>query len=133
TVSDRALERLVARPQSWYLDLNMLANYVTGEGARAYHHTAPISMIFSLHAALGVVLDEGLEQVWARHAECGAMLHEGLESLGLELFADKDHRLPQLTTVLVPPERLSDGATEADVRTRLVERYGIEIGGGLGD
>ena len=96
TVSDRAREHLLERPQSWYLDLNMLAQYVTGEGARAYHHTAPIAMIYSLHAGLGVVLDEGLEVVWRRHAECGARLHEGLEALGFELFADKDHRLPEL-------------------------------------
>jgi alanine-glyoxylate transaminase/serine-glyoxylate transaminase/serine-pyruvate transaminase len=133
TVSDRARERLLARPQSWYLDLNMLADYVTGEGARAYHHTAPIAMIFSLHAGLGAVLDEGLDSVWARHAECGAILQDGLEALGLELFADKDHRLPELTTVLVPPERLPTGVDEADVRRQLVTRYGIEIGGGLGE
>ncbi len=59
TASERAVERLVERPQSWYLDLNMIAKYVSGDGARAYHHTAPISMIFGLHAALGAVLDEG--------------------------------------------------------------------------
>jgi alanine-glyoxylate transaminase/serine-glyoxylate transaminase/serine-pyruvate transaminase len=133
TVSDRAREHLLERPQSWYLDLNMLAQYVTGEGARAYHHTAPIAMIYSLHAGLGVVLDEGLEAVWRRHAECGARLHEGLEALGFELFADKDHRLPELTTVLVPAERLPEGMDEAAVRRELVTSYGIEIGGGLGE
>src|SRR6202044_2224276 len=42
TVSERALERLVARPSSWYLDLNLLARYVNdpSTGARVYHHTA---------------------------------------------------------------------------------------------
>jgi alanine-glyoxylate transaminase/serine-glyoxylate transaminase/serine-pyruvate transaminase len=133
TVSDRALERLLARPPSWYLDLNMLAQYVTGEGARAYHHTAPIAMIFSLHAGLGALLDEGLDAAWARHAECGAVLQDGLEALGLELFADKDHRLPELTTVVIPDGRLPEGVTESDIRRTLVARYGIEIGGGLGE
>jgi alanine-glyoxylate transaminase/serine-glyoxylate transaminase/serine-pyruvate transaminase len=133
TFGPRALERLPERPLSWYLDLNMIARYVTGEGARAYHHTAPISMIFALHAGLGAVLDEGLEQAWARHADAGAALHAGLEARGFELFADKDHRLPQLTTVWVPAERLPKGSTEADVRRQLLDRYGIEIGGGLGE
>ena len=59
-------------------------------------------MIMSLHAALGAVLDEGLEAAWARHAECGAALQDGLEKMGLELWAPEGHRLPQLTTVLRP-------------------------------
>ncbi len=128
TVSDRARERLVPRSQSWYLDLSLISAYVDGEGGRSYHHTAPISMIFGLHAGLGVVLDEGLERAWARHAACGARLQEGLVELGFELFAAEGHRLPELTTVHVPP-----GIDEADIRARLLAEYGIEIGGGLGD
>lgn len=131
TVSARAIDRIVETPQSWYLDLNMIKKYVTGEGARAYHHTAPISMIYALHAGLGVLLDEGLEQSWARHAECGALLQEGLQNLGFELFAQPGHRLPELTTVVVPTD-LPAGLDEAAVRRRLLERYGIEVGGGLG-
>lgn len=129
TVSDRARGRLLERPASWYLDLNMIAKYVGGEGARAYHHTAPISMVFALHAALGAVLDEGLEQSWARHAAVGEQLHVGLADLGLELFATEGHRLPELTTVWVP-EALQ--AEEAALRKQLLTHYGIEIGGGLG-
>ncbi|MGH9260900.1 MAG: alanine--glyoxylate aminotransferase family protein, partial [Acidimicrobiales bacterium] len=97
-------------------------------GPRVYHHTAPVSMIMSLHAGLGAILDEGLDAAIARHAECGQLLHEGLVDLGLELFAADGHRLPELTTVLVP-----DGGDDAKVRSTLLERYGIEIGGGLGD
>jgi alanine-glyoxylate transaminase / serine-glyoxylate transaminase / serine-pyruvate transaminase len=133
TVSPRALDRLVKRPQSWYLDLNMIANYVTGGAARAYHHTAPISMIQAIHAGLGAVLDEGLENAWARHATCGERLQEGLVAMGFELFAAEGHRLPELTSVLVPDERLPDGMTEAQVRSLLLDRFGIEVGGGLGE
>jgi alanine-glyoxylate transaminase/serine-glyoxylate transaminase/serine-pyruvate transaminase len=129
TVSERAQERLVAKPQSWYLDLNMIAKYVTGTGARAYHHTAPISMVFAIHAALGTVLEEGLEKAFARHAACGEELHQGLADLGLELFAAPGYRLPELTTVWVPEAIRSE---EASLRRELLERHGIEIGGGLG-
>jgi len=133
TVGPRAIDRLVERPQSWYLDLNMIARYVSGEGARAYHHTAPIAMVFALHAGLGALLDEGLEAAYARHAACGEALQAGLEARGFELFAEKGHRLPQLTSVWVPDGRLPAGASEADVRRALLDRYGIEIGGGLGE
>jgi alanine-glyoxylate transaminase/serine-glyoxylate transaminase/serine-pyruvate transaminase len=108
--------------------VSMIAEYVESKAARSYHHTAPISMIYGLHAGLGVLLDEGLEASWARHAECGARLQAGLEARGWQLFAEKDHRLPELTTVWVP-----DGVDEALVRRRLLSEYGIEIGGGLGE
>jgi alanine-glyoxylate transaminase/serine-glyoxylate transaminase/serine-pyruvate transaminase len=132
TASARAVERLVPRPQSWYLDLNMIAKYVSGSGARAYHHTAPISMIFGLHAALGAVLDEGLEATWERHRACGEALQAGLQQLGFELFAEEGHRLPELTTAWVPLDRLPEGMDEAAARRALLERFGIEVGGGLG-
>jgi alanine-glyoxylate transaminase/serine-glyoxylate transaminase/serine-pyruvate transaminase len=133
TVSLRARERMVARPLSWYLDLNLLSRYVQegSEGTRVYHHTAPVTMIAALHAGLGAVLDEGIEAARIRHAECGRHLQDGLEALGLTLFADAAHRLPQLTTVEVP-DSLPSGMSEADCRRLLLTRYGIEIGAGAG-
>jgi alanine-glyoxylate transaminase/serine-glyoxylate transaminase/serine-pyruvate transaminase len=129
TVSDRARDRFVERSQSWYLDLRMIGSYVGTAGAkRTYHHTAPISMIYALHGGLTALLDEGLDAVHARHAECGRLLQDGLVELGFQLFATEGHRLPELTTVVVP-----DGVDEAAVRATLLERYDIEIGGGLGD
>ena len=133
TVSDRALSHLRETPQSWYLDLNMIAKYVTGTGARAYHHTAPISSLYGLHAGLGVLLDEGLEHSFARHQEAGDVLQAGLVERGFRLFAAEGNRLPQLTSVWVPEERLPAGMTEADVRRALLVDVGIEIGGGLGE
>ena len=131
TISERAFGRRVTRPQSWYLDLGLLGGYV-GEagvsgGARTYHHTAPVAMVASLHAALGRILDEGLPAVWARHEEAGRLLQDGLEKMGLELFAQKGSRLPELTTVRVP-----DGVDPAAVRRYLLDRFDIEIGAGAG-
>jgi alanine-glyoxylate transaminase/serine-glyoxylate transaminase/serine-pyruvate transaminase len=129
TVSPRALERLLERPSSWYLDLNLLARYVQdgSGGGRVYHHTAPVPMVAALHAGLGVLEEEGLVEVQQRHAECGKQLQAGLEALGLELLVEPGHRLPQLTTVKVPA-----GTDEAVVRRRLLSDYGIEIGAGAG-
>lgn len=132
TIGDRAFERRVETPQSWYLDLGLLGGYV-GEagvsgGGRTYHHTAPVAMVASLHDALGRILDEGLPNVWARHEEAGRTLQEGLEAIGLELFAQEGARLPELTTVKVP-----EGVDSAAVRKELLERYDIEIGAGAGE
>ncbi len=112
TMSDRAWGRRVERAQSWYLDLGMIADYAATPGTRKYHHTAPISMIFALHAGLGAVLDEGLEVGWGRHAECGARVQDGLDKLGFALLAEEGHRLPQLTSVRLP-EGVDDGFARA--------------------
>jgi len=126
TVGERALQRRVERPRSWYLDLGMISDYASSS-TRKYHHTAPVAMITSLHAALGRVLEEGLEACWSRHQRCGTLLQDGLQALGLDLWAPEGHRLPELTTVLIP-----EGVDDAKVRAQLLERYDIEIGAGVG-
>jgi len=129
TVSPRAWEKITAReslPNSWYLDLRLLEAY--WDERRAYHHTAPISMIYALHQALALVLEEGLEARWARHERNGRALQAGLEGMGLALHADADHRLPVLTTVRIP-----EGVEDMPIRGALLRNHGIEIGGGLGE
>jgi alanine-glyoxylate transaminase/serine-glyoxylate transaminase/serine-pyruvate transaminase len=126
TLSERARSALVDRPRSWYLDLGLIADYL-GSGRR-YHHTAPVAMVFALHAGLGVLLEEGLEASWRRHHECGTLLQEGLEKLGFTLFAEEGHRLPQLTAAWLP-----EGTDDRATRRALLERFGVEVGGGVGD
>ncbi len=127
--SDRALEKLKARKikvPNWYLDLGMIINYWEGN-TRAYHHTAPINMLYGLYAALGCVLGEGLEAVFARHKAMHEKLVGGLESLGLAMYVKPEARLPMLNAVALP-----QGVDEAKVRGRLLSDYRIEIGAGLG-
>jgi alanine-glyoxylate transaminase/serine-glyoxylate transaminase/serine-pyruvate transaminase len=130
TFGERAVERLRDRespPQSWYLDLGLIGAYVGGS-TRRYHHTAPIVMIYALHAGLGAILDEGLDAAWERHRRVGARLHEALPELNFRLASQQGHRLPQLTTAWLP-----EGADDAALRKGLLETYGIEVGGGLGE
>ncbi len=129
TFSPRVVERVRSRtapPQSWYLDVSLIASYVDGAN-RVYHHTAPVSMVCSLHAALGALLDEGLEAAWARHRAAGTRLQASLPALGFRLVVPEGHRLPELTTAWLP-----DGADDATLRKALLTTYGIEVGGGLG-
>jgi alanine-glyoxylate transaminase/serine-glyoxylate transaminase/serine-pyruvate transaminase len=46
--------------QSFYLDLATLAEYWSAR--RQYHHTAPILLLYALHEALRLVLEEGVPQ-----------------------------------------------------------------------
>lgn len=129
TFSERARARMARRQtpaQSWYLDLALIARYWGGE--RAYHHTAPIHMIYALHEALRLVLAEGLEERWRRHRTCSDALSAGLRAMGLSLPVPEGARLPPLTLVEVP-----EGVDELRVRQHLLAGYDVEIGGGLGD
>jgi len=125
TIGEAAWSRRVTTPQSWYLDLGMIGDYTTG---RKYHHTAPVAMVASLHGGLGALFEEGLHASFARHEACGQALQDGLEQRGLELWPPPESRLRQLTTVRVP-----EGVDSAALRRALLDRYSIEIGGGVGE
>ncbi len=126
--SPRAIEKMDGRTtkvRSWYLDVSMLKNYYTGGGGRAYHHTAPINMVYALRESLAIIMEEGLQQRFARHRAIHQLLREGLESLGLKYIPEQS--LCTLNCVEVPA-----GIDEAAVRGQLLSDYDIEIGGGLG-
>jgi alanine-glyoxylate transaminase / serine-glyoxylate transaminase / serine-pyruvate transaminase len=128
TFAPSAMKKILARKskvQSWYLDVTMLSQYWGQE--RVYHHTAPINMSYGLYEALSLVLEEGLEKCFARHALHHGALKAGLAAIGIGYSAQEGHQLPMLNAVKVP-----DGVDDAAVRRGLLERFGIEIGGGLG-
>jgi alanine-glyoxylate transaminase / serine-glyoxylate transaminase / serine-pyruvate transaminase len=129
TLNERALSVVRNRRtpcQSWYLDLSLIADYWT-EHNRAYHHTAPISMLYALREALRVIEEEGLPFRFARHRLNSRGLLAGLMAIGLNPLPSPDYRLPTLLCVTVPAS-IDEGA----IRSQLLERFGIEIGGGLG-
>ncbi|MBV1873565.1 MAG: alanine--glyoxylate aminotransferase family protein [Gammaproteobacteria bacterium] len=121
------VKRRTAPVQSWFLDLNLVMGY-WGEGAkRSYHHTAPVNSLYGLHETLRLLKVEGLEESWKRHQVHHEALRQGLEAIGIQFSVETSCCLPQLNAVSVP-----DGIDEAQVRTRLLENYGLEIGAGLG-
>ncbi|MGD0906409.1 MAG: aminotransferase class V-fold PLP-dependent enzyme [Candidatus Acidiferrales bacterium] len=113
--------------QSWYFDMTMVTNYWGKD--RTYHHTPPVSLIYALHEALRIVLEEGLEASWERHRQNQMALIAGLEAMGLALFVQNPaDRLATVTAVMVP-----SGIDSVKVRSRLLNEFNIEIAGGLGD
>ena len=104
-----------------------MVDYWFADGPRAYHHTAPINMIYALHEGLRIVDEEGLEARWARHARAHEALRAALSVLGFERFAPDGEQLHSLLAVRVP-----EAIDEAAVRGALLREDGIEISGGLG-
>jgi alanine-glyoxylate transaminase/serine-glyoxylate transaminase/serine-pyruvate transaminase len=129
TFNDRVVEYVKnrkSRVQSWFMDLNLLLGY-WGETTRTYHHTAPTNALYSLHEALVMLREEGLQAAWARHERNHKALRAGLEALGLKFLVEERSRLPQMNAVYVMP-----GLDEKEIRRRLLEEFNIEIGAGLG-
>ena len=128
TVSPKAMDVLRSRKtkvQSFYLDLLLLEKYWGEE--RVYHHTAPVSMFYALREGLKIVFEEGLQNRFRRHEALGNRLKMELEGFGFKLFAQEGYRLPMLTSVTLP-----DWVDDAKIRSKLLNEYNIEVGGGLG-
>ncbi|HEX4364969.1 MAG TPA: alanine--glyoxylate aminotransferase family protein [Solirubrobacteraceae bacterium] len=143
TANERALAKLAKRAtpgRSWYFDLSLVLGYwnppahpraapgASAAPARAYHHTAPINMIYALREALRIAVgDEWLPTAWERHRRAHHALRDALAVLGCERLAPDGEQLHSLLAV-TPPE----GVDEAAVRRDLLLEHGIEISGGLG-
>lgn len=129
TFSDRAFEKIRKRkqpPKSWYLDA--VLNWRYWDDPPAYHHTGSIQTMYALHEALNLLHSDGLEYRWYHTLETAGFLHQKLTELGFELLVAPEHRLPTLTTVLLPA-----GVEEAPLRSTLLNEYNIEVAGGLGE
>jgi alanine-glyoxylate transaminase/serine-glyoxylate transaminase/serine-pyruvate transaminase len=128
TFGERAVAKMRARRTpvpSFYFDFASIERYWSD--APAYHHTASSSMLYAIRAALGVILDEGLDARFGRLARNTAGLVSGLEALGLSLLVPPSHRMPMVTPVRVPA-----GVDDAATRRSLLTEDSIEIGAGLG-
>jgi len=138
TFSPRAMEKITKRKKpvaNWYLDATLLATYwcPAPNTPRKYHHTTPANLLYCLREALIMVAEEGLENVWNRHKHSAETLYAALKEIGLEPLVPESKedrnggRLHSLTSVKTP-----EGVEAKDVQKLLLDNYGIEVAGGLG-
>ena len=144
TLNERAEQRIVRRrhveeglkekdqPQgegpvirSNYFDLAMVMDYWSDKALN--HHTEATTMLYAAHECARILLEEGLQAAFARHARASQALGAGLKAMGLELFGDPRHKMPNVTGVRIP-----QGVDGEAVRRGLLEQFGIEIGTSFG-
>jgi len=87
--------------------------------------TPAVSIFFGLDVALGLILKEGLGNVFERHRRCGNAAREGAKSLGLQLFGDERYASNTVTAIKVP-----EGIDGKDLNKMLREEYATVVGGG---
>ena len=144
TLNDRAEKRIYRRrhveeglrernqPQgdgpiiaSNYFDLAMIMDYWSDKALN--HHTEATTMLYAARECARVVLQEGLPAAFERHARASRLLTDGLKAMGLELFGDQAHKMPNVTGVYIPK-----GVDGDAVRRRLLMEHNIEIGTSFG-
>ena len=113
-------------PQSWYLDLGLIGDYV-GAARRVPPHRTGRDDLLAARRARRACSTRASRTCGARHRAVGTQLQEALPELGFRLLAEDGHRLPQLTSRVAARRRRRRHAAQG-----LLDRYGIEVGGGLG-
>jgi (S)-ureidoglycine-glyoxylate aminotransferase len=111
--------------RSNYFDLAMIMDYWSDKALN--HHTEATTMLYAAHECARIVLEEGLEKAFARHARASKALVAGLSAMGLELYGDQAHKMPNVTGVYIP-----QGIDGEAVRRALLEQHNIEIGTSFG-
>ena len=84
-------------------------------------------MLYAARECARVVLKEGLQAGFDRHALASRAMVAGLEGLGLTIFGDKDHKMPNVTGVYIP-----DGIDGESARADMLHDFGLEIGTSFG-
>ena len=110
-ISDRALERIAARetPVPFSFDLDLLRALLGRPAGRPTTTRRRSSTSTRCTRRCAASLDEGLEDRFQRHADAGGYLQEQVRSRGLELLADPDYQLAQLTARPRPRGRRRQG------------------------
>ena len=111
--------------RSNYFDLAMIMDYWSDKALN--HHTEATSMLYAARECARILLQEGLDHAFRRHAIASQALGAGLAAMGLQLFGDLKHKMPNVTGVHIPA-----GVDADKVRRALLADFNIEIGTSFG-
>ena len=89
--------------------------------------TFPVSDFFGLREGLGMLQEEGFDNVYERHAIYRNLVRASLKELNLQFVAGDNDASPCVTGVYAP-----DGIDPDQIIKHMRERYNVEIAPGLG-
>jgi alanine-glyoxylate transaminase / serine-glyoxylate transaminase / serine-pyruvate transaminase len=94
-----------------------------------FPYTPAMTLLRGLRAAVDMLLEEGLPQVFARHARYACAVREAVAAWNLRLCA----RDPALYSNTVTAIEVPAGMDSAVVVRNAYQRYNLSLGGGLGE
>ena len=93
-----------------------------------FPYTPGTNLLFGLQAALRMLLEEGLPNVFARHDRHAEATRRAVRSWGLEIqCAEPRHYSSSLTAVRLPEGHSADG-----LRAVILDKFNMSLGNGLG-
>jgi alanine-glyoxylate transaminase/serine-glyoxylate transaminase/serine-pyruvate transaminase len=102
---------------------------VKGYANNAYPYTPAVGLMNGLNESCKMLLDEGIENVFARHTRMAEGVRAAVQAWGLELCAAS----PDLYSDTVSAIRTPEGFNATDIVTHAANTYGVAFGVGLGD
>jgi alanine-glyoxylate transaminase / serine-glyoxylate transaminase / serine-pyruvate transaminase len=119
----RAAAKTNRMPRSYWDWEEMLKPNIQG----FFPYTPATNLLYGLREAIAMLLEEGLDQVFARHKRLAAATRAAVNHWGLEVLCQepKDYS-PVLTAVMMPP-----GYDADKFRAIALEKYNVSLGTGL--
>jgi alanine-glyoxylate transaminase/serine-glyoxylate transaminase/serine-pyruvate transaminase len=124
-ISDKALaaSKTNTMPRSYWDWAEMMKPNADGW----FPYTPATNLLWGLNEAIAILLEEGLENVFARHKRLAAATRAAVEAWGLEVLCKNSNEYsPVLTAVMMPPSHDADA-----FRKIALEKYDISLGTGL--
>ncbi|MFY0661594.1 MAG: aminotransferase class V-fold PLP-dependent enzyme [Shimia sp.] len=100
-----------------------------GYAANAYPYTPAVGLLNGLNEACSMLLNEGLDNVFARHTRVAEGVRAAVGAWGLELCA----ATPSVYSDTVSAIKTPEGFNATDIVTHAAEKYGVAFGVGLGE
>jgi serine---pyruvate transaminase len=97
--ADYAAEQISPHPPRYYFDWG---KNLKAQRASNSAFTPAVPLFLGLDIALDMILEEGLENVFARHDLLARATRAGAQAIGLEIFGDADERSTVVTAVELP-------------------------------
>ena len=125
-VSVKALEasKTATMRRAYFEFLDQLSNNTGGY----FPFTPPVQLLHGLRAALDLIAEEGLENVFVRHRRLAAGVRAAVKAWGLKLCAEDPAQYSNTVTTICTPE----GVDARDVIRIGYDRYNASFGSGLG-
>lgn len=119
----RAAAKTNTMPRSYWDWEEMLKPNANG----FFPYTPATNLLYGLREAIAMLLEEGLDQVFARHKRLAAATRAAVEQWGLEVLCQEPKDFsPVLTAVLMPP-----GYDADQFRKIVLDKYNMSLGSGL--
>jgi alanine-glyoxylate transaminase / serine-glyoxylate transaminase / serine-pyruvate transaminase len=119
----RAAAKTNKMPRSYWDWEEMLKPNTNG----FFPYTPATNLLYGLREAIAMLLEEGLEEVFARHHRLAAATRAAVNHWGLEVLCQEPKDFsPVLTAVLMPP-----GYDADQFRKVVLDNYNMSLGSGL--